>query len=49
MDLSSVSHNNLKRIIEGYPYQESDLSSDWLFNMELVYSTFIVPTFLANG
>lgn len=45
MNLSSVSHNNLKRIIEGYPYQETDLSDDYIFKMELAYSTFIVPTF----
>lgn len=49
MSISSVSHNHLRKLIEDYPYQEADLSTDTSFHMELAYSTFIVPTFPVNG
>lgn len=45
MSLQAISHSHLKRMIEGYPYHDFDLSSDSVFHMELAYSSFIVATF----
>lgn len=45
MSLQAIRHNHLKRMIEDYPYQEIDLSTDPLFYMEMAYSSFIVATF----
>ena len=49
MILHEIKHNHLKRMIEDYQYREIELSTDPIFYMEMVYSSFIVATFLVDG